>query len=441
MHRVSIITLVICLYFGSIISFLEAKSKIEPANIIVATKNSSEASKAQADIIADGLGDQEEINRAIQELPSIGGKVVLMEGTYDIRHVEGTWGGIIINRSNVVLSGQGASTKLVLANNQNTNVIRIIGDGVGNITIRDLYIDANNKNNKKHYEPDFEACGINALRANHGDWKGRHIHDLTVENTYIYNANALNLMLAGENIKVLNNFVGNSGSDNIEVLKGPAEIRGNTVTVTETSGGGIGTDAASSVIISGNNIHVTEKGLLSNGYYTWQYQAWVEVSRLVVSNNILTIDPGGIVKRAMDIRSPNSVVSNNVLHGFETNVKPTLSVVGTNVIISGNLLINIDIEIDSNRFQTPEGEIFLSNNFLKNTRIVAKTNNLIKNSNFIDTNLEKMNGDIVTTKSVKENSNALDAELMKQKFTFPLHVIIILLLAIIIILGIKIIFK
>ncbi|MCL4215780.1 MAG: hypothetical protein KJ052_02055, partial [Candidatus Hydrogenedentes bacterium] len=78
---------------------------------VVATRDSSEQAKARADYIGDGEGDQEQINAAIQALPAIGGTVLLMEGTYDIRRVEGALGGVIIDRDNVTLAGQGPSTR------------------------------------------------------------------------------------------------------------------------------------------------------------------------------------------------------------------------------------------------------------------------------------------------------------------------------------------
>jgi hypothetical protein len=85
------------------------------ATLKVATKDSSEKSKASADFVGDGHGDQAEINAAIQALPEVGGTVILAEGTYDIRKVEGQLGGVIIDRSNVTLSGNGAASKLILA--------------------------------------------------------------------------------------------------------------------------------------------------------------------------------------------------------------------------------------------------------------------------------------------------------------------------------------
>ena len=75
------------------------------ATVVVAAFDSCAKSKAGADRVCDGKGDQEEINAAVSALPGAGGTVLLMEGTYDIRKVPGKLGGVIIDRSNVVLAG------------------------------------------------------------------------------------------------------------------------------------------------------------------------------------------------------------------------------------------------------------------------------------------------------------------------------------------------
>ncbi len=136
------------------------------ATILVATQDSGQAAKEAADFVGDGVGDQMEINAAIAALPPVGGTVMLAEGTYDIRKIEGKLGGVLIQRSNVVLAGRGTASKLILAPDQNTNVIRIIGSGVHHVTIRDLYVDANrSQNSAGKGDPDishdrFEFCGI-----------------------------------------------------------------------------------------------------------------------------------------------------------------------------------------------------------------------------------------------------------------------------------------
>lgn len=54
------------------------------ATVVVAANDSSATSKAQADYVCDGVNDQVEIQEAIDGLPSGGGTVLLMEGSYII---------------------------------------------------------------------------------------------------------------------------------------------------------------------------------------------------------------------------------------------------------------------------------------------------------------------------------------------------------------------
>jgi hypothetical protein len=51
------------------------------ATVLIATANSSSASKATADLVGDGQGDQEEINAAIAGLPEAGDVVISVEDT------------------------------------------------------------------------------------------------------------------------------------------------------------------------------------------------------------------------------------------------------------------------------------------------------------------------------------------------------------------------
>ncbi|MBM4077863.1 MAG: hypothetical protein FJ267_19715, partial [Planctomycetes bacterium] len=129
------------------------------ATVTVATQSSLPSSIASADFVGDGTDDQIAVNAAINSLPD-GGLVQLCEGTYTIRaNNDGFRGGIVINKSNIQLQGRGPSTRLMLANNQDCNVIRVWGDDIENVVIRDLYIHGNRATNATS---NFETCGIRA---------------------------------------------------------------------------------------------------------------------------------------------------------------------------------------------------------------------------------------------------------------------------------------
>jgi len=78
------------------------------------------------DYLCDGVDDQVEINAAIAALPSTGGKIVLLEGTYTINNNIGC---ITLNKANVTISGMGNSTRLVGSGmSATTQVITVTAD-------------------------------------------------------------------------------------------------------------------------------------------------------------------------------------------------------------------------------------------------------------------------------------------------------------------------
>ncbi|MCC6795912.1 MAG: right-handed parallel beta-helix repeat-containing protein [Candidatus Hydrogenedentes bacterium] len=346
-----------------------AKASASGAACVIAAKDSSEPSKSGAHIVCDGDGDQEEINKAIRELPPVGGRILLMEGTFDIRRADGALGGVLIERSNVTLEGQGSSTKLVQAPNQETNVIRIIGSGVGHIVIRNLYVDANRDGNPKGEGPEnvsharFEFCGIKAFCAQPGGG-GDPCHNITIENCYVMNARRLGIMLEGRNMRVLNNVLGNAFSDSVEILTGPGEIRGNYADITGKTHVAFGSDRGDNIIMANNIVHVREGGDLDIGF-----RSWSDSQRHVIEGNIVTVDKGGKCGMAIDARGYGAVISGN--HTYTANDEKLIVKIGAGKsIVTGNVFENTTIEVDD---ATGTGKrIVLKDNVLENSAVLTK---------------------------------------------------------------------
>jgi parallel beta-helix repeat protein len=104
------------------------------ATKIVAASNSSQAVKDSADYVADGTGDQTEINAALTA--ASGGKVYLAEGTY-------VASATILIPNNTTLAGAGRGTLIELADLDATdNLIENTDQTTGTgVTIRDIRID------------------------------------------------------------------------------------------------------------------------------------------------------------------------------------------------------------------------------------------------------------------------------------------------------------
>jgi parallel beta-helix repeat protein len=98
------------------------------ATLVVAANNSLDT--ARADYICDGTADDVQIQEALDDLPAVGGKVVLLEGSY------ATESNITIP-ANTTFEGQGSSTTITASDASITNAITIDGD---NICIRDMQV-------------------------------------------------------------------------------------------------------------------------------------------------------------------------------------------------------------------------------------------------------------------------------------------------------------
>lgn len=353
---------------------------VSPGTVLVAAADSAPGFRAVAQFVCDGEGDQEQINAAVAALPPAGGTVLLTEGTFDIRRVEGTLGGIVLNRSYVILAGHGAATRLILAPKQDINVIRIIGSGVGHIEIRDLYVDANRDQNPDGMgDPGishdrFEFCGIKAFRQSpRGPGVVEDTHDITVRNCIVRNAHRLGIMLEGPGMRVLDNLLGNAGSDSVEILTGPGMIRGNVVEITGQTHVAIGSDRANSIIMSDNIVRVRKGGKLDIGF-----RSWAGSSQHVISNNVLVVDEGGTCGLAMDIRGTESTITGNNIASHKSTEPTRLLFTAGNAVFSGNVLENARVEVDD---QTEEKlPIILQSNILSHSEVVHRNGNLLDSS-------------------------------------------------------------
>ena len=90
------------------------------------------------DYLCDGTDDQVEINAAIQALPSGGGEVVILDGTYNITAA------IAMNKYNVKLSGNGNATvlKRMWDSSMNEGVITITATN-GGCCVENIFVDGN----------------------------------------------------------------------------------------------------------------------------------------------------------------------------------------------------------------------------------------------------------------------------------------------------------
>ena len=104
------------------------------STLVIAASDSKNSSRA--DYVSDGVDDQVEVINAIAALPSVGGKIVLLEGTY-------SWYDTLTTKpdlpNNSTLEGQGGGTKIVVKSDVTPFTLRNKTD----VAIRNLVIHLN----------------------------------------------------------------------------------------------------------------------------------------------------------------------------------------------------------------------------------------------------------------------------------------------------------
>ena len=317
---------------------------IKPATLTVCSNTSLDT--RVCDYIADGVDDQEEINQALEALPASGGKVLVAEGTYSIDGVPNTAGGILIDKSNVVLEGSGPATKFVLTDgNTDTNVIRV-GNSLENVRISDIWIDA--RGDYQFTTPGgghpFEANGIRS-----GAISGRGSNNVVVERVRVEACRQLCIMLFGENVVVRNNWVGNARSDAVELLIGPGAIVNNQFFIDDSTshrtGVVISTDAAHAISIIGNDITVTNGVSAGVGIRTWQ-----DFTRHTIQDNVIRACCGATIDKAMTIGTSDSVISGNIVDG---NTSTGIDITASNVLMTDNLFRAVQFNVNDAQLQGP----------------------------------------------------------------------------------------
>lgn len=281
------------------------------ARKVVGTSASGWTAK-DCNYLCDGTDDQVEINEALASLPSTGGEVILLDGTYNLSAK------IDVSKSYSTLRGSGQATKLVRAFNGD-KLLYLSG---GHCTIEDLNIDGK-------------------------------------KSTYTSTSNAGIYFLTGNNI-LKGLIVRNNAGTGISVGSEHNKVIGCTVTDSKS---GIFVDH-DHCIISGNIIHSnSEKGIDVSGNHN---VIEGNVSRLngssnlymygstynTVCNNDLSVVSGdSVTPKAIYLtgtsNANNIVVNNNVGDGAISVATGTNNIVGSPVTREewqANLLATASVE-------------------------------------------------------------------------------------------------
>jgi hypothetical protein len=170
-------------------------------------------------------------------------------------------------------------------------------------------------------------------------------------------------------MRVFDNVLGNAGSDSVEILTGPGSVRGNHVEITGQTHVAIGSDRADSILMTDNIVRVKDGGRLDIGFRSWAHS-----QRHVIAHNVLIVEPGGACGKAVDARGERAVISGNIFEGQSADTNMRLTVTGGDTIVTGNVLVNVDIEIavppDASKV------VHLTDNLMQKGRILHTSGNL-----------------------------------------------------------------
>lgn len=326
------------------------------ATLIVAASNSKDTTNA--DYVCDGVADQVQINQAITDLPSGGGRVVLLEGTYTCAAK------VNINKANTTLEGQGKSTIVTIANSTNTDVINV--NNVANCVVTNLKVDGNMAN---------QTTAGDGISVTGSSSNNTIISNCLVQNTYANNISVEN----GLYQRVVNNYCDTTktgvGGHNIHMFSDEDIVANNicfaadgtginfatqrSVCVGNTVHSSVGmyiyagslegivannhcevTTSPTTAVIYANSVSINIKGNTISGNYTGStaYTAiWADSSDQTVEGNVININTGTAIVTAIQSGGTGVSVRNNKI-GLFTAVahKGILQKGHENNIISGN---------------------------------------------------------------------------------------------------------
>lgn len=222
---------------------------------IVAASNSSQAAKDAADYVATGTSDQTTINTALTA--AAGGKVYLMEGTYNTDDA-------IRLPNNTALTGSGHNSLIQLGNidGQTKNIIENIdqgGTGEG-IVIRDLRIDGLNGTN---LTGTMYGIYMNAMGGSSGSTAR---HGATIANVWVTNVLSDGIRLNNSPNGSITNTTVQGGKANGIYLASSNRSEVSNNTVQGNTGGGIWLAGTVNVTVTGNVVYANAtNGISLNG--------------------------------------------------------------------------------------------------------------------------------------------------------------------------------
>ena len=337
----------------------DQQNRTNSATLVVAASDSRITTTA--DYVCDGTADQVQINDAITALPSDGGKIVLLEGTYSIAAQ------IDMQKDNIGLVGMGKNITILelgyTAGHPDTMMIDASGtDGTHrkNIELSDFTIDTNGYGTyyiKMIYVDGLKITNCYFDSSSVSSWTGGWILYSASSDIYINNCEFVHassntgygMFIGGDlpsarigitDAVITNNYFKNMGYNAISLYGGSkrVHIAGNTIIndLSNSGHGGIGLSAATDCTVIGNYVEgINEAGGEPGGEggieiecKTTHGVGWTE-NNTIIGNVVKDCTMGIYVRdQCTDYSARNNIISSNYIadchdgiyiHGADTN--------------------------------------------------------------------------------------------------------------------------
>lgn len=301
--------------YGAILGKTSSGSGKRVCRLVVGTSTSGWTT-ADCDYLCDGTADDVEINAAIQALPSTGGEIVILDGTYNITAT------IAMNKDNTKLSGNGAATilKRMLDGSPEEGVITINAAN-GGCCVENLQIDGNKATYSSIYSYGIYLAGgkdnntITGNTINNNHFTGIYVYcsDNNIITGNTISSNKYGIYQVSSNN---NTFVGNISNNNTNE--------------------GICVDGNNNTITGNTSVNNADNGITVNGYD--------EKSNTVTGNTCINNDRSGIYVSNSD---NNTIAGNTCIRGTGqssdyTSTQYTIRLSGTynnyNLIADNNIM-------------------------------------------------------------------------------------------------------
>ena len=274
--------------------------------------------EADCDYLCDGTADEVEIKAAISALPSEGGEILLLDGTYNISS------SIAISKANVVLRGSGPSTVLKRMFNS-TSANGVIGCSAAHCRICSMDVDGN----KTAYASDdnraiYASQSASYIEIDHvtakNSYNGISLSGMTgasILNCIVQTTSARGVYISGASGILLDgNLISGNGGTGINVQR-TEDIRILNSTIDNTVDYGISIDAESKRgMISGNTCDQPQDN----------QSVMIHGSAFVVTGNVV----GSI---SLGSGSKSNIVAHNILTSED------VSDAGTDNTVEGNKVV------------------------------------------------------------------------------------------------------